>query len=149
MKKRHTIKCAVFLLLTRLNGQNEEILLQRRYHTGLLDGLYDASCSGHLEMNETVKDAMKRETKEEIGIILQKEDLEIITTMHALVDSEEYIFITFYANKFEGIPTIMEPNKCDDLRWFDINHLPVNMSDTRIKMIEDYKNKVFYDEYGY
>lgn len=149
MKKRYTIKCAVFLLLTRLIGEKEEILLQRRYQTGLLAGLYDVSCSGHLEINETVKEAMIRETKEEIGIDITKEDLEMITTMHANVDNEEYIFITFHADFFEGIPTIMEPHKCDDLRWFDINHLPVNMSDTRIKMIEDYKKKISYDEYGF
>ena len=68
MKERFMIKCAVFLILTKIENNKEYILLQRRYNTGILDGQYDVSSSGHLENGETLKESIIRETKEELGI---------------------------------------------------------------------------------
>ena len=47
MKRRYTLRCVVFLLLTKLENNREYILLQRRFNTGILDGQFDVSCSGH------------------------------------------------------------------------------------------------------
>lgn len=149
MKERYTLRCAVFLILTKIENGKEYILLQRRFNTGILDGKYDVSCSGHLEKGETVAEAMIRETKEEIGITINKDDLKYSSTIHAKFDDSEYLLISFSSNKFIGNPKIMEIDKCDDLKWFYINDLPENIADTRKLMIDNYKNNNNYSEYGF
>ena len=149
MKKRYTLRCAVFLILTKIENNTEYILLQKRYHTEVLSGKYDVSCSGHLEENDSVKEAMIREAKEEININLKKEDLYFSSTMHAHFEDADYILITFWANTYQNTPKIMEPDKCNELKWFKINELPEDLADTRKIMIENYKNHIPYTEYGF
>ena len=149
MKKRFKLHCAVFLILTKKKNQNEQVLLQKRYHTEILSGKYDVAASGHLEKNESVKKAMIRETKEEIGINILEENLHYSSTIHAKFEDAEYILITFWTNKYQGTPKIMEPDKCNELKWFDINKLPEDLADTRKIMIENYKNHIPYQEYGF
>lgn len=149
MKERYEIKCAVFLMLTRMENETKKILLQRRFHTGILDGQYDVSCSGHLEKNETVREAMVRETKEELGIKINENDLTYSSTIHANFEGTEYLLIAISSNVYQGTPAIMEKDKCDDLEWFDMNDLPKNLADTRRIMIENDKNGIRYSEYGW
>lgn len=150
MKDRYRLRCAVFLILTRKENNEEYILLQQRYNTGLLDGKYDVSCSGHLEENESSISAIIREAKEEIGIEIKKEDLKLLSTMHTnFNDSGEYIFLIFTTDKYKGTPTIMEKDKCDDLNWFNIKSLPKNLINTRKIMIDNYLNNSNYSEYGF
>lgn len=150
MKERYTLRCAVFLILTKIENNKEYILLQRRYQTGILDGQFDVSCSGHLEKDETLKEAMVRETKEEIGITIKQEDLKYSSTIHAKFSDAEYLLIAFHATKYEGIPSIMEQDKCNELTWFDIDSLPYQeIADTRRIMIENYKHGNLYTEYGF
>lgn len=78
--ERYSLRWAVFLILTKFENGKEYTLLQKRFHTGLLDGQYDVACSGHLEPEETLKEAMIRETKEEIGIDVKKENLSSVST---------------------------------------------------------------------
>ncbi len=77
MKKRFQIKCAVVLILTKIEEEQEYVLLQKRQNTGILDGKYDISCCGHLEEKETLKEAVIREAKEEIGITLLKKRFKV------------------------------------------------------------------------
>lgn len=148
-KQRHMLKCAVFLILTKVENGKEYILLQKRFNTGILDNQYDVSCSGHLEKNETLVQAIIRETKEEIGINILPKDLRYISTLHAKFEEDEYLLIVFSTNKYKGTPIIMEPDKCSELRWFNINNLPNDLADTRLIMINNYKNSIFYSEYGF
>lgn len=148
-KERYSLRCAVFLILTKFENGKEYTLLQKRFHTGLLDGQYDVACSGHLEPEETLKEAMIRETKEEIGIDVKKENLSYVSTIHAKFSDAEYLLISFHASIFDGVPEIMEPDKCNELKWVPINDLPKEIIDTRKMMIEDYLHSNTYQEYGF
>ena len=57
---RYQSKIAVFLVLTRETKDGTEILLQRRYNTGFMDGMYDMAASGHVEKGETLSQAVVR-----------------------------------------------------------------------------------------
>ncbi len=150
MKERYEIRCAVFLILTKRKENQEFVLLQKRFQTGILDGMYDVSASGHLEKDETLKQAMVREAKEELGIDIEEENLEYVSMMHAkFKDHTEYLLVTFHTSQYEKIPMIMEPNKCNDLTWYPIDQLPENLIDTRKTMIQNYLEKNFYSEYGW
>lgn len=149
MKERFQLRCAVFLILTKTENNKEYILCQKRYNTGILDNQYDVACSGHLEKDESAKEAMIREAKEEIGIDIKPEDLNYSSTIHATFSDSDYVLITFKASKYEGVPTIMEPDKCSELKWFKIDNLPEELAATRQVMVYNDKNNIKYSEYGF
>ncbi len=149
MSERFKSFSAVMLLLTRKNGNDEEILFQKRKNTGYCDGFYDLSASGHVDANESMKHAMCREAKEELNIDIKEEDLEFVCMIHK--NSNGYIYYNGYfkANKWMGEPIINEPQKNEELKWININDLPSNIVDDRIIAIQNYKDNIKYSEYGW
>ena len=144
MKERYQSKVAVFLILTReIEGQTQ-ILLQERCNTGYMDGKYDTACSGHLEKGESLSMALCREAKEEINLDIQEKNLELVSIIHPY--QEDYINVFFTTNKYTGTPKIMEPNKCDDLKWFNINELPENTIIRIRNVIKNMKKGIIYDD---
>ncbi len=115
---------AVYLILRRLDG---DILIMRRFNTGYMDGMYHP-CSGHVEMRELPTEAMIREAKEEIGIVLKREDLALIHISARPKHDEtgNRIDMFYLATRWRGRPKIMESDKCDDMRWSSPDNLPEN-----------------------
>jgi len=144
-KERFKIIPSVYLILMKRDGK---ILLSRRYNTGFHDGEYSLP-SGHLNGNETLVQAMIRETKEEIGVKLSPEDLKLIHVMHRKEPNEERVDFFFTAEKWIGVPRIVEPHRCDDLRWFDTDNLPNNVIPFIKQAINSFTNKIFYSEIGW
>lgn len=144
MKERYESKVAVFLVLTRLTDKGTEIMLQRRCNTGYMDGKYDMACSGHLEIGESLSMAVAREAKEELGIDIQEKDLQLVSVLHPY--QEGYMNIFFSTQRFKGTPQIIEKEKCDDLRWFDINNLPANTIERIKYVIKCMENGIIYDD---
>ena len=103
-----------------------QVLLLRRYNTDYQEGNYGL-VSGHLEGGETTKQGIIREAKEEANIDLNSADLEVVHVMHQFSPAREYFDIYLKAEKWSGEIAIMEPDKCDDLKWFKLNSLPGNM----------------------
>ena len=128
--------------------KDNKILLLRRYNTGYEDGKYSV-VAGHLDGNETFIQAMVREAKEEANIIIKPEDLDVVHVMHRKVPEEERIDFFIIAKKWDGNPQNMEPHKCDDIRWFDIDKLPENIIPYVKQAIGCFKNKIFYSENGW
>ncbi|MHB1612389.1 MAG: NUDIX hydrolase [Sulfobacillus sp.] len=112
---------AVHLFLRK----ESQILLLRRCNTGYEDGNYSVP-AGHVERNEGIRQAMHRETAEEIGIQMRDEDLVPIGVLYRKSDSERVDFF-FGCSKWEGRVTNCEIKKCDELRWCHVDNLPQNM----------------------
>ena len=149
MNDRFMNSSAVMLLLTRIHDGNEEMLFQKRKNTGYCDGFYDLSASGHVDANESMKHAMCREAKEEIGITINENDLDFVCLIHKKSEGCIYYNGYFKANNWIGEPYINEPEKNEELKWLDINNLPSNIVDDRYLAIENYKNGIKYSEYGW
>ena len=149
MSERFKSFSAVMLLLTRKKGNNEEILFQKRKNTGYCDGFYDLSASGHVDANESMKQAMCREAKEELNIDIKEENLEFVCMIHKNSNGCIYYNGYFKANKWIGEPIINEPQKNEELKWININDLPSNIVDDRVVAIQNYKNNIKYSEYGW
>jgi len=109
---------AVHLVLQR----GDEVLLTRRMNTGYFDGYYSL-VAGHLEGGETVSQATIREAQEEIGIEIEPNILKLVGVMHRLSDTERIEFF-LSTDRWQGDITNREPDKCDDVRWFNISELP-------------------------
>lgn len=144
MKERFSVHITVGLLL--INDKNE-ILMMRRCNTWYMDGMY-GFVSGHLEKGESLKKAMSREALEEVGIKIKEEDLEI-TCMIRRSDNDNYINYFLKCSNFEGNPTIKEKDKCDELKWININSIPDNTITAEKRAIYNYKNGIAFDEYGF
>ncbi len=139
--ERFKIIPAVYLILVRDN----KILLLRRYGTGYFDGNYSLP-AGHLDGEETLKQAMIREAKEEIGIGLDAADLKLVHTMNRRIPGNERVDFFFTAKEWQGNPKIMETDKCDDLSWFDLNNLPENIIPCIKQAIDSFLSNIVYSE---
>jgi 8-oxo-dGTP pyrophosphatase MutT (NUDIX family) len=149
MKKRYSIIPASYLVLIK----NGKVLLLRRHNTGYQDGKY-ILCAGHAEEKETFKEAIIREAKEEIGIDLKIKDLEIVHFMqrYSMPNPTELrgradVFVK--AVKWKGEPRNIEPNKCDDVKWFSTNSLPKNTVPFIKEALKNIKNRKIYSEFGF
>ena len=136
------MRVAVHLILEH----NNEFLLLRRYNTGYEDGNYSV-IAGHLNGNETIKEAMIREALEEANITIDDKHLKIVGVMHRK-DGDESIDYYLYTNKFSGNVRIMEPNKCDDLAFYKLDNLPDNIISYIKTALYNYKNNIIFSEYG-
>ncbi len=128
--------------------KDNKILLARRFNTGYEDGKYSVP-AGHLDGNETFMQAMIREAKEEAGINLRPEDLEVVHVMHRKQPTHERVDFFILAKKWKGEPKIMEPDKCDEMRWVEFDKLPKNTIPYIRQAISCFRNKVFYSEQGW
>ena len=131
---------AVFLILVKDN----KILLLRRANTGHMDGHY-SMIAGHLEPGETLREGMKREALEEASLEIALEDLKLNNVIHRVEDTRVDYFFT--AENWTGEPKIMEPHKCDDLSWFDLDNLPENTIYYIREAIENYKKDKRYSDF--
>jgi len=136
-RERYKLIPAVYLVLI----ENNKILLSRRFNTGYEDGNYSL-VAGHLDAGENFFESMIREAKEEANIILNKKNLEIV---HLIQRSKLDRFDIYIRPKYwEGEIQNLEPDKCDDLSWFDINRLPDNTIPDVKQAIENIQNNNLY-----
>ena len=142
--ERFTLRTAVYLILLK----NDKVLLPRRFNTGWMDGKYSL-IAGHLDGNESVFDSMLREATEEAGIKITKKDLIPVKVLHRKSSDNEYVDFFFLAKHWEGEPSIQEPNKCDDMSWFSISHLPENILPYVKEVIQTYQDNVSFIESGW
>ncbi len=78
---------------------------------------------GHLEMGETFKECVERETFEEVGIKLSNVR-QYCTTNDIFAKDKHYVTIVMIADWEYGLTTIKEPTKCTEVRWVKPNELP-------------------------
>jgi 8-oxo-dGTP pyrophosphatase MutT (NUDIX family) len=142
---------AIILMLVKIQNGKRQVLLQQRQNTGFADGLWDLSCSGHVEQNESMTDAAIREAKEELGISIDRCNLKFFTLIHKrdkacnLTYYNAYFVCTEYADQ----PRICEPDKCSKLEWFDFDNLPATLIPDRQSALQAYTNGEHYIEYGW
>lgn len=123
-RDRHSVIPAVYIIFR----DGDKILLLKRANTGYHDGDYSLP-AGHLDGGESALRAAIREAKEEVGITLAPEAMQLIYTQHRMAEEgdHERINLFFEATKWEGTPTNMEPDKCSELSWANIHTLPDNL----------------------
>jgi len=138
-KDRFKFIIAVYLMLI----EDGKILLLRRFNTGYEDGNYSL-VAGHVDEGESFKEAIIREAKEEAGIEIDLKDIEVAHIMQRIPLGRVSVFLT--AKKWSGEIKNMEPEKCDDLSWFDIDNLPENTIPYIREAIENYRKNILYSE---
>ena len=135
---------AVHLLLLR----EHEVLLLRRHNTGYEDGNFSL-IAGHLDGNETARQAMAREAREEAGIIMAPANLRFVHVMHRkeAAEADERIDLFFAATRWQGEPMIREAEKCSELRWASLDALPPTMVPYVRVALDQYRQHQPYAEF--
>ena len=137
MKERFQNGIVADLLMIKNEDGKKKILLSKRKNTGYKDGEYELP-GGHLEENEDLYEAMIREAKEELGISLNRQDLKIVHIMHHYTGERMNFILEIEKSNLE--PRIMEVDKCEELKWVEINNLPENTME-KVKIIISYIEK--------
>ena len=127
--------------------RDNQILLIRRYQTGYMDGHYSIP-AGHLDGNETVRLAAVREAREEIGVGLDPADIDFAGVFHRHEGDER---VDFFVNvrQWSGEPVNAEPEKCDELRWVQVNDLPETTIPYVRRAIQNFQAGIPFEEFGW
>jgi len=138
-----TMVVAAHLFLLR----DRQVLLLRRYNTGYEDGKYSV-IAGHVDGGEEIVAAMAREAREEAGIAIAPGDLDVVGVMHRR-SAEERIDFFLVARRWAGDVTNREPDKCDELAWFDLEALPPNVIPYVRRALDNYRAGRWFDSFGW
>jgi len=99
---------------------------------------------GKLEFGESFEDAAYRETLEETGIKLNKNNIKLISVTNDIVHDAHFVTVGFLCTEFEGKAAVMEPDEITRWEWFDINDLPNPMYKSSEKVLKNYLDKTVY-----
>ena len=123
---KEMFKSAVHMIIMN----NDKLLIQKRKGTKLWPGYY-ALPAGYIDVGENQYEALVREAKEELNIEINPKDITnsyvVLRRNYFEIDGkklEPYIDFYFEISKYQGVPSIVEQDKCDELIWADINDLP-------------------------
>jgi 8-oxo-dGTP diphosphatase len=137
MSGRFSIPIGVHLVLI----QNSEIALMQRSNTGYSDGLWSLP-AGAIDGNEMLSEAMIREAREELGIMIEAKDLIFDGMMHKIEsDNYENIAVFFICQQWQGEVVNQEPHKCAAVQFFSSHHLPDNCAPYVAHYLENLQKK--------
>lgn len=100
---------------------------------------------GHLEFQEKIIEAVQRELVEEIGVDFPLSEIKLITILDDIdkTTGRHYIHCSFEVNYSNQEIKIMEPDKCVEWKFFDLNSLPT-IFPPHIAIVKNYVNKTLY-----
>lgn len=132
------------LIIARLILEKDDLvlLLKRPKFKG---GNYSL-VGGLVEVTESVRQALIRETHEEIGVKIKKKDLEMVHVAHRRKDGFSVLHIFFKTQVWKGDIVNREPNKCTKLKWFQRDELPTNIAPTAETALKSYRSGLSYSE---
>jgi ADP-ribose pyrophosphatase YjhB (NUDIX family) len=96
---------------------------------------------GKQEYDETIIECAIRETKEECNLDIV--DPKIIYASDDIAPDRHFVTITTIVSNYSGEVKVMEPDKEDEWKWFDINNLPDNLYPPSEQGIVYYKENIY------
>lgn len=105
-----------------VNEEGKVFLAKRGANVRNERGLWQIP-GGGVEFGETLEDALKREVKEEHGIDI--EIIKLLSVSNHIIPGEKQHWVSpaFLCKIKGGTPQILEPDKCDEIRWFSIEEV--------------------------
>jgi len=130
-------------------NKNEQILLLKRQNTGYRDGEWGL-VSGHVEKGESMVEALLREAREEAGLDIPADELQFGCLLHRNSDDSERVDL-FFVWEPPHMPEVvnLEPQKCAELKYFDLDELPENTISYVREALECCAEERPYFEYGW
>ncbi|OGE74175.1 MAG: DNA mismatch repair protein MutT [Candidatus Doudnabacteria bacterium RIFCSPLOWO2_02_FULL_42_9] len=93
---------------------------------------------GHLEYTESFEGCAIREVKEETGIEIENIRFQFLANIKKYAN-KHYCHIGLIADWKSGEPKVLEPDKCEEWNWYEIDKLPTPMFYMCELSVESYK----------
>ena len=94
---------------------------------------------GKQEADETIIECAKRETKEETD--LDVDNISVFGADDDITSDRHFVTLYTYTKNYNGEAKVMEKEKIDEWKWFDINNLPDNLYSPSEKEINAFKKE--------
>lgn len=98
---------------------------------------------GQVNFGEKLAHAIKREILEEYGMEIEILELLSVTDHILEKENQHWISPTFTARYTDGVPKILEPEKCTAIGWFSLSELPQPLS-----IISQDNLSIYLEKYG-
>ncbi len=82
-----------------------------------------ALTGGHLEFGESFEDCARRETLEETGVQIENIKFQFLGNVKKY-EGTHYVHIGVTADWKSGEAKALEPEKCEEWQWYDLDQLP-------------------------
>ncbi len=131
--------------------QDTSYFLIERKNTNWAQGYWNFP-GGLVDPHETVMQAAIRETREEIGVIVNPEDFELVQVIHikkSTTNTQDIIGIYFKAHRWTGIPHNAEPEKITGAQWYSLQALPSKITEHAQLALNGLKTGTRYSENGW
>lgn len=119
------------------NAKKEVLLLKRGKKSKNEVGYWN-KVGGEVDWGEKVVDMLKRETAEEAGITIDIWGYLPHSDHIIKKDNQHWVGFNYLANLKSGTARVMEPEKCDEARWFSLEKLPKKISQPTREAIKNY-----------
>jgi len=122
-------------------NDNDEVLLKKRGQKSRNEIGWWEKSGGLIEFGEKILPAVRREVKEELNV-----EIEIIGyfphTDHIITrENQHWVAINYLAKIKRGKLKNMEPHKCEELKWFNLDRLPKKIVQPTRESIRNYLAK--------
>jgi 8-oxo-dGTP diphosphatase len=102
---------------------------------------------GKVESKEMATEALVRETFEEAGVEVLKENLELVHVLQRKKIDETIMVLYFKATIWKGDAFAKEKKKFANIYWAPLNLLPENITPVTKKVLQSYAKQGFFTEY--
>jgi len=120
-----------------VNPKGQVFLAKRGIKAKNERGLWEFP-GGSVEFGETLAQSLSREMQEEFGITIRVIQL-LDVVDHILPDEgQHWVSPSFICEIESGEPTILEPEKCSNIGWFDPNDMPADLTQVTRENLKNY-----------
>jgi 8-oxo-dGTP diphosphatase len=103
---------------------------------------------GKIEGEEFAKEALVRETFEEVGIVVPFKKLKLIHVTHRKIDSVVEIIFFFHCRQdWAGEPTVKEPEKFSNAVWLPMDEPPAKLTSVLKHSLESWKEGKLFSQF--